>query len=125
VVEQSVSTRDYNYRNAPEDMNLSVDVSRGDSTTYGEAYHWADNYLTPGNSSQRNPEPESGAFYARIRHERYLNRQTQLNGETSCATLAPGQELKVTGGEEVTDTFRQGVVITKSTAAPAATAALR
>lgn len=113
VVEQSVSTRDYNYRNAPEDMNLSVDVSRGDSTTYGEAYHWADNYLTPGNSSQRNPEPESGAFYARIRHERYLNRQTQLNGETSCATLAPGQELKVTGGEEVTDTFRQGVVITK------------
>lgn len=112
VVEQSVFTRDYNYRNAPEDMNLSVDVSRGDSTTYGEAYHWADNYLTPGNSDQRDPEPESGAFYARIRHERYLNRQTQLNGETNCATLAPGQELKVTGGEEVTDTFRQGVVIT-------------
>lgn len=113
VVEQSVFTRDYNYRNAPEDMNLSVDVSRGDRTTYGEAYHWADNYLTPGNSDQRDPEPESGAFYARIRHERYMNRQTQLNGETNCATLAPGQELKVTGGEEVTDTFRQGVVITK------------
>ncbi|HAT1683019.1 TPA: type VI secretion system tip protein VgrG [Klebsiella oxytoca] len=113
VVEQSVFTRDYNYRNAPEDMSLSVDVSRGDSTTYGEAYHWADNYLTPGNSDQRDPAPESGAFYARIRHERYLNRQTQLNGETSCATLAPGQELKVTGGEEVTDTFRQGVVVTK------------
>ncbi|ECU9385935.1 type VI secretion system tip protein VgrG [Salmonella enterica subsp. enterica serovar Newport] len=113
VVEQSVFTRDYNYRNAPEDMNLSVDVSRGDSTTYGEAYHWADNYLTPGNSDQRDPEPESGAFYARIRHERYLNRQTQLNGETNCATLVSGQELKVTGGEEVTDTFRQGVVITK------------
>ncbi|MDV1069382.1 type VI secretion system Vgr family protein [Klebsiella pasteurii] len=112
VVEQSVFTRDYNYRNAPEDMNLSVDVSRGDSTTYGEAYHWADNYLTPGNSDQRDPEPESGAFYARIRHERYLNRQTLLNGETNCVTMAPGQELKVTGGEEVTDTFRQGVVIT-------------
>lgn len=112
VVEQSVFTRDYNYRNAPEDMNLSVDVSRGDSTTYGEAYHWADNYLTPGKSDQRDPEPESGAFYARIRHERYMNRQTQLNGETNCATLAPGQELKMTGGEEVTDTFRQGVVIT-------------
>ena len=113
VVEQSVFTRDYNYRNAPEDMNAQVDVTRGDGTTYGEAYHWADNYLTPGNSGQRAPEPESGAFYARIRHERYLNRQTQLNGETSCATLAPGQKLKVTGGEEVTDTFRQGVVVTK------------
>ncbi|WP_049292728.1 type VI secretion system tip protein VgrG, partial [Franconibacter helveticus] len=113
VVEQSVFTRDYNYRNAPEDMNAQVDVTRGDGTTYGEAYHWADNYLTPGNSGQRAPEPESGAFYARIRHERYLNRQTQLNGETSCATLAPGQKLKVTGGEEVTDTFRRGVVVTK------------
>ncbi|WP_312268008.1 type VI secretion system tip protein VgrG [Pseudescherichia sp.] len=113
VVEKSVFTRDYNYRNAPEDMSLSVDVSQGDSTTYGEAYHWADNYLTPGNSDQRDPEPESGAFYARIRHERYLNGQLQLNGATNCATLAPGQELKVTGGEEVADTFRQGVVITK------------
>ncbi|MDR3104214.1 MAG: type VI secretion system tip protein VgrG [Yokenella regensburgei] len=113
VVEKSVFTRDYNYRNAPEDMSLSVDVSRGDCTTYGEAYHWADNYLMPGDRDQRDPEPESGAFYARLRHERYLNRQTQLNGETSCATLAPGLELKVTGGEEVTGVFRQGVVITK------------
>jgi len=112
VVEKSVFTRSYNYRNAPEDMNLSTDVSPGDSTTCGEAYHWGDNYLTPGNSDQRDPEPESGAFYARIRHERYLNGQVQLNGETSCATLAPGQELKVTGGEEVAETFRQGVVIT-------------
>lgn len=113
VVEKSVFTRDYNYRNAPEDMSQSTDVTRGDKTTYGEAYHWADNYLTAGSAGQRNPEPESGAFYARIRHERYLNRQTQLNGETSCATLAPGQELKVTGGKEVTDIFRQGVVVTK------------
>ncbi len=114
VVEKSVFTRDYNYRNAPEDMSQSTDATRGDSTTYGEAYHWADNYLTPGSAGQRNPEPESGAFYARIRHERYLNRQTQLNGETSCATLFPGLELKVTGGEEVTDIFRQGVVVTKT-----------
>lgn len=113
VVEQSVFTRDYNYRNAPEEMNLSVDISRGDSTTYGEAYHWGDNYLTPGDRYQRDPEPESGAFYARLHHERYLNNQTRLSGETNGATLAPGQELKVTGGDEVTDTFRQGVVITK------------
>lgn len=113
VVEKSVFTRSYNYRNAPEEMNLSADVSQGDSTTYGEAYHWGDNYLTPGNSDQRDPEPESGAFYARIRHERYLNGQLQLNGETNCATLAPGQELKVTGGEEVVDSFRQGVVVTR------------
>ncbi|MBS6498313.1 MAG: type VI secretion system tip protein VgrG, partial [Klebsiella oxytoca] len=67
VVPQSVFTRDYNYRNAPAEMSLSIDVSRGDSTTYGEAYHWGDNYLTPGDSHPRDPAPESGAFYARLR----------------------------------------------------------
>jgi type VI secretion system secreted protein VgrG len=113
MVEKSVYTRDYNYRNAPEEMSLSMDATRGgDTTTYGEAYHQADNYLTPGEHHRRFPEPESGAFYARLRHERYLNDQTRLSGEANCATLAPGQVLKVTGGEEVTDTFRRGVVIT-------------
>ncbi|WJD73373.1 type VI secretion system tip protein VgrG [Klebsiella michiganensis] len=112
VVQQSVFTRDYNYRNAPEEMSQSADVTPGDVTTYGEAYHWADNYLAPGSDGQRNPEPESGAFYARLRHERYLNDQTRLSGRTSSAALAPGRELKVTGGAEVTEVFRQGVVIT-------------
>lgn len=84
----------------------------GDTTTYGEAYHWADNYLTAGNSHDRNPAPESGAFYARIRHERYLNGQTQTRAVTSCPTFSPGQVLKVTGGYEVADVFAQGVVIT-------------
>ncbi|WP_370443292.1 type VI secretion system Vgr family protein [Klebsiella michiganensis] len=112
VVQQSVCTRDYNYRNAPEEMSQSADVTSGDITTYGEAYHWADNYLAPGSDGQRNPEPESGAFYARLRHERYLNDQTRLSGRTSSAALAPGRELKVTGGAEVTEVFRQGVVIT-------------
>ncbi|MGS4823419.1 hypothetical protein ACN4GA_31410, partial [Raoultella terrigena] len=73
VVQQQVSTRDYNYRQANEDMNAQVDTTRGDSTTYGDAYHYADNYLTPGSAYDRNPAAESGAFYARIRHERYLN----------------------------------------------------
>ncbi len=48
VVQQSVFTRDYNYRNAPEEMSQSADVTSGDVTTYGEAYHWADNYQAPG-----------------------------------------------------------------------------
>ncbi|EMM0833638.1 type VI secretion system tip protein VgrG, partial [Enterobacter roggenkampii] len=59
-----------------------------------------------------NPAPESGAFYARLRHERYLNGQTRAQGITSCPTLSPGQVLKVTGGYEVADVFAQGVVIT-------------
>lgn len=112
VVQKQVSTRDYNYRQATEDMNTQVDATRGDATTYGDAYHYADNYLTQGSTWDRNPAPESGAFYARIRHERYLNGQTQTRAITSCPTLSPGQVLKVTGGYEVADVFAHGVVIT-------------
>ncbi|HBN6064673.1 type VI secretion system Vgr family protein [Enterobacter cloacae] len=112
VVQKQVSTRDYNYRQATEDMNTLVDATCGDTTTYGEAYHWADNYLTPGSAYDRNPAPESGAFYARIRHERYLNGQTKTRAFTSCPVLSPGQVVKVTGGYEVADVFAQGVVVT-------------
>lgn len=112
VVQKQVSTRDYNYRQATEDMNTQVNATRGDATTYGDAYHYADNYLAPGSHHDRNPAPESGAFYARIRHERYLNGQTQTCSITSCPTLSPGQVLKVTGGYEVADVFAHGVVIT-------------
>ncbi|KKC63960.1 type IV secretion protein Rhs [Citrobacter amalonaticus] len=112
VVQKQVSTRDYNYRQATDDMNTLVDATRGDTTTYGDAYHYADNYLTPGSTYDRNPAPESGAFYARIRHERYLNGQTQTRAITSCPTLSPGQVLKVTGGYEVAEVFAQGVVVT-------------
>ncbi|WP_337025936.1 type VI secretion system tip protein VgrG [Pantoea anthophila] len=112
VVQKQVSTRDYNYRQATEDMNSQVDATQGDSTTCGDAYHWGDNYLTRGDAYDRNPAPESGAFYARIRHERYLNGQTRTQGITSCPTLFPGQVLKVTGGYEVAEVFSAGVVIT-------------
>lgn len=112
VVQKAVSTRDYNYRQATEDMNTLVDATGGDTTTCGEAYHWADNYLTPGSAYDRNPAPESGAFYARIRHERYLNGQTKTRAFTSCPVLSPGQVVKVTGGYEVAEVFAQGVVVT-------------
>ncbi|WP_179192499.1 type VI secretion system Vgr family protein [Klebsiella variicola] len=112
VVEQQVSTRDYNYREATADMNAQVDVTRGETTTFGEAYHWGDNYLTAGNAHDRHPAPESGAFYARLRHERYLNGQTRMQATTNCPTLCPGQVLKVTGGEEVAGEFADGVLVT-------------
>jgi len=112
VVQKQVSTRDYNYRQATEDMNTRVDATRGDGTTYGDAYHYADNYLTQGSAYDRSPAPESGAFYARIRHERYLNGQTLTRAITSCPTLSPGQVVKVTGGYEVAEVFAQGVVVT-------------
>ena len=112
VVQKAVSTRDYNYRQATEDMNARVDATGGDTTTCGEAYHYGDNYLTQGSAYDCNPAPESGAFYARIRHERYLNGQTKTRAFTSCPVLSPGQVVKVTGGYEVSEVFAQGVVVT-------------
>ena len=112
VVQKEVSTRDYNYRQATEDMNARVDATGGDTTTCGEAYHYGDNYLMQGSAYDRNPAAESGAFYARIRHERYLNGQTQTVAFTSCPVLSPGMLLTVTGEYEVADVFAQGVVVT-------------
>ncbi|NWA18520.1 type VI secretion system tip protein VgrG, partial [Pseudomonas gingeri] len=56
---------------------------------------------------------ESGYFYARLRHEHYLNEQTLLSGVSSNATLAPGQVLKITGGAP--QAFAPGAVITRLT----------
>ncbi|KGT95337.1 type IV secretion protein Rhs [Erwinia typographi] len=112
VVEKMVSTRDYNYRDATADMNAQADVTGGDETTYGEAYHWADNYLQPGEEYSASPATESGAFYARLRHERYLNGQTSLSARSSCASLMPGVAMRVSGGADVAEVFRSGVVIT-------------
>ncbi|MES4613097.1 type VI secretion system tip protein VgrG [Ewingella sp. CoE-038-23] len=110
VVEKSVSTGDYNYRTANADLASAADVTRGDTTTYGEAYHYADNYLAAG-SEGRDPEPESGAFYARLRHERYLNQQARFSGVANAAALTPGQELKVIGNT-IPSPFAKGVIVT-------------
>lgn len=107
VVENTVTTRDYNYRDAQRDMDSAMDVTAGDKTTRGEAYHYADNFREAGSPQTI----ESGGFYARIRHERYLNGQTRLGGTSNSVTLMPGQALKVTGGE-APDMFAHGVVIT-------------
>ncbi|HBA3570792.1 TPA: type VI secretion system tip protein VgrG, partial [Escherichia coli] len=49
VVEKSVTTRDYNYREATAEMMTEQhDATGGDNTTYGEAYHYADNFLQKG-----------------------------------------------------------------------------
>ncbi len=112
VVEKSVSGRDYNYRHATEDMNVQADVTGGDETTYGESYRWAENYLTPGDGYSHHPIAESGAFYARLRHERYLNGQARVAAVTSCPVLAPGSELMVSGGANVGEVFERGVLVT-------------
>ncbi|MCI3386501.1 type VI secretion system tip protein VgrG [Escherichia coli] len=115
VVEESVSTRDYNYRTATAEMMTEQhDATGGDKTTYGEAYHYADNFLQKGDKEAA----ESGAFYARIRHERYLNEQAILKGQSTSSLLMPGLEIKVQG-DDAPAVFRKGVLITGVTASAA------
>ena len=115
VVEKSVSTRDYNYREATAEMTTGQhDATGGDNTTYGEAYHYADNFLQQGDKEAA----ESGAFYARIRHERYLNEQAILKGQSTSSLLMPGLEIKVQG-DDAPAVFRKGVLITGVTTSAA------
>ncbi|EIK93221.1 hypothetical protein PMM47T1_28051 [Pseudomonas sp. M47T1] len=112
VVEQHVNIRAYHHRTASAYLNGDIDQTRGASTTYGEAYHYAEPYTVLGDpyAHDEDLQSESGFFYARLRHERYLNRQTQLSGISSSATLAPGQVLKISGGAP--QAFTPGAVIT-------------
>ena len=115
VVEKSVTTRDYNYRTATAEMMTEQhDATGGDNTTYGEAYHYADNFLQKGDKEAA----ESGAFYARIRHERYLNEQAILQGQSTSLLLMPGLEIRVQG-DDAPAVFRKGVLITGVTASAA------
>lgn len=115
VVEKNVTTRDYNYRTATAEMMTEQhDATGGDNTTYGEAYHYADNFLQKGDKEAA----ESGAFYARIRHERYLNEQAILKGQSTSSLLMPGLEIRVQGNDAPA-VFRKGVLITGVTASAA------
>jgi type VI secretion system secreted protein VgrG len=113
VVEQHVNIRAYHPLDAHAYLDGDVDQSRGATTTYGEAYHYAEPYTVLGDAHAQDEDllSESGYFYARLRHERYLNEQSRLSGVSSSATLTPGQVLKISGGAP--QAFAPGAVITQ------------
>lgn len=112
VVEGQVYVRAYHPRAATAHLEGKIDQTRGATTTYGEAYHYAEPYRVLGDRLHQDEDlqSESGYFYARLRHERYLNDHTRLRGTTSSATLAPGEVLKISGGAP--HAFNPGAVIT-------------
>ncbi len=117
VVEQQVSTRDYNYREATADMNAGGCHPR-ETTTFGEAYHWGDNYLTAG-MPMTAIRRRSPAFTPGFGMSVILNGQTRMQATTSCPTLCPGQVLKVIGGEEVAVSLLRACSSRRCTATPA------
>ncbi len=115
VVEQHLHIRAYDPRDVDAYLEGEVDQTRGDKTTYGEAYHYAEPYTELGDALDQDEDlqSESGYFYARLRHERYLNARTRLAGVTSSAALAPGQVLQIDGGAPAA--FADGAVIIRLT----------
>ncbi|MCM8913540.1 type VI secretion system tip protein VgrG [Pseudomonas inefficax] len=115
VVEQHINVRAYHHRDAAAFLDGEVDHSRGATTTYGEGYHYGEPYTALGDAIDQDEDllSESGYFYARLNHERFLNDQTRCNGVSSSVRLAPGQVLTVSDGAP--QVFEPGVVITHLT----------
>ncbi len=88
-----VRTRDYNYRTADTPMDSAVTV-RSEAITTGEHYRYGAPFLEAGDDATSEPETESGAFYARIHHERELNSATRLHLLSNASHLTPGQVLE-------------------------------
>ncbi|EOL9010590.1 type VI secretion system Vgr family protein [Cronobacter sakazakii] len=105
VVSGSVATRDYNYREALTPQDSTQSVRSTDGITTGEVYHYAEPFLTEGDPNS----PETGAYYARLRHERLLNEQSLMTGRSTSLHLLPGQVLEV--GGSVPQTLTAGIVI--------------
>lgn len=107
VVTGSVATRDYNYRDALTPQDSSVTVRQEGGATTGEVYHYAEPFLSEGDTET----PEGGAWFARLRHERYLNAQQTVTGRASSPVLAPGEVLEPQGSG-LPDSLKDGIVIT-------------
>jgi len=105
----TVATRDYNYRRASTPMNAAVSV-RNDAVTTGEHYRYAAPYREAGDDTDPEPETETGAFYARLHHERELNKSARIHLFSNASHLAPGQVLEPQG--DVISALKEGVILT-------------
>ncbi|WP_151995259.1 type VI secretion system Vgr family protein [Buttiauxella massiliensis] len=109
VVTGTVATRDYNYRTASTPLDTAVSVQTNASMT-GEHYRYAAPYREAGDDTDPEPETESGAFYARIHHERELNKSARVSLDSNASGLTPGQVLEPQGA--VISALQEGVIIT-------------
>ncbi|MCK6786729.1 type VI secretion system tip protein VgrG [Enterobacter roggenkampii] len=96
VVERNVTVSDYNHREAQNVLtSVPADMTRGDGdgVTYGEVYHYLPRHLERGDKIT--PSAETGNFWARLEHERFLSGQTTISGCSNDALLSPAQVLTI------------------------------
>ncbi|MBM7233798.1 type VI secretion system Vgr family protein [Enterobacter roggenkampii] len=97
VVERSVTASDYNHREAQNILtSVPADMTQGDGDgiTYGDVYHYRPRHLERGDKIT--PATETGNFWARLEHERFLSAQTTVTGSSTDHTLGPAQVLTIT-----------------------------
>lgn len=97
VVERSVTAGDYNHREAQRVLtSVPADMTRGDGDgiTYGDVWYHRPRHLESGDKIT--PAAETGNFWARLEHERFLSTQTTVTGSSTDYTLGPTQVLTIT-----------------------------
>lgn len=113
LIPENVLVRTYNYRDpfSPQaDKTIAGnDIPHG--ITRGKQYHYADHFLAAGDFYGQ--EAETASFYARLRYERLLNKQSVLGVTTSDPELLPGVMFHPTG--DISDGFKPGFLVTTMT----------
>ncbi|MBJ9239966.1 type VI secretion system Vgr family protein [Citrobacter braakii] len=97
VAPAGVITKDYNHREAQkvlQSARADITGGEGEEMRYGEVYHYKPRHLETGDAS--GSAPETGNFWARLDHERFLAEQTLITGASTDAGLRPGQVLTIT-----------------------------
>lgn len=97
VAPAGVTTKDYNHREAQkvlQSARADITGGEGEEIRYGEVYHYKPRHLETGEAFS--PVPETGNFWARLDHERFLAEQTLITGFSTDAGLRPGQVLTIT-----------------------------
>ncbi|MBB1199421.1 type VI secretion system tip protein VgrG [Enterobacteriaceae bacterium 89] len=111
VVSAGVQAKNFDYRLANSlPLNASADISRGDDTTYGNDYRYADIHHEPGSQYGADQPGESSWFYAKLHHEILLNNQSILTGVTTSPLVIPGMVLEIDGA--IPEAYQSGFVVT-------------
>ncbi|HCT7900805.1 TPA: type VI secretion system tip protein VgrG, partial [Enterobacter cloacae] len=113
LIPENVLVRTYNYRDpfSPQANKTIAGNDIPDGITRGKQYHYADHFLAAGDFYGQ--EAETASFYARLRYERLLNKQSVLGVTTSDPELLPGVMFHPTG--DIPDGFKSGFLVTTMT----------
>ncbi|WP_284962292.1 type VI secretion system Vgr family protein [Citrobacter portucalensis] len=118
VAPAGVTTKDYNHREAQkvlQSARADITGGEGEEMRYGEVYHYKPRHLETGDAFD--PAPETGNFWARLDHERFLAEQTLITGASTDAGLRPGQVLTITDSSvpsTLPDVLQQPVVVVRA-----------